>query len=47
MTNKELYDAALQAITKLFSDQSVSQADTRNNLEELQSEIDLMLDSIA
>lgn len=41
-----LYQEALDAITKLFSDTSVPRAITKSNLEELAGEIEIMLDSI-
>jgi hypothetical protein len=44
--NHELYEAAVDAITKLFSDRSVSQTTARNNLLSLKDEIDMMIDSL-
>jgi hypothetical protein len=46
MDNEELYDAALKAITDLFSDQSVSQSKARENLRGLRDEIDMYIDSL-
>ena len=40
------YEAALEAINKVFSDQSVSQQETRKSLQSLRDEIDVMLDSL-
>ena len=46
MTNDELYDQAMEAITKLFSDTSVSPSKARENLRTLQGEIDDMIDTL-
>jgi hypothetical protein len=46
MSNEQLYDAALKAITTLFSDQSVSQEEAANNLRALRDEINIMLDTL-
>jgi hypothetical protein len=46
VTNEQLYEAALAAITKLFSDQSVSVAEARENLGGLKDEINIMLDTL-
>ena len=46
MPNKDLYEIALDAITELFSDPSVSVSDCKDNLVSLKSEIDTMLDSL-
>ncbi len=46
MTNEQLYDAAMDAVTKLFSDQSVSMAEAKRNLERLRDEIDILLDAL-
>ena len=43
---EELYEQAVEAITKLFGDRSVSQATCRDNLLSLKDEIDVMLDSL-
>lgn len=45
-TNDELYEEAMQAITKLFSDQSVSVEETRINLYTLIGEIQIMLEAL-
>lgn len=42
-SNEELYDDALEAITTLFSDQSVSRSRARENLKSLMGEIEIML----
>lgn len=44
--NEELYDKAVDAITELFNDASVSQEDCKNNLEALISEIKIMIESL-
>lgn len=46
MNNDELYEAAKEAITNLFSDSSVSQAEARRNLEGLIEEIRTMIDTL-
>lgn len=46
MKNQELYNAALEAITRLFSDDSVSQAEARRNLKALRDEIDILIDTL-
>ncbi len=46
MTNEELYDEAVKAATALFGDSSVSQSETRSQLEALKNEIDAMLDTL-
>jgi hypothetical protein len=43
MTNDELYEAARQAADELFSDTSVSVAETRANMNTLIEDISLML----
>jgi len=40
------YDAALEAIIELFSDQSMSKAECRENLNSLIGEIETMIDSL-
>ena len=45
MTNDELYEKALDAITDLFCDLSVSVSTCRENLEALKDEIDICLDA--
>ena len=44
--NEELYQAAIDAITELFSDKSVSVSDCRANLEGLIEEIKMLLESL-
>lgn len=46
MSNEELYDAAVEAISKLFGDRSVSQAQAKENLRNLKGEIDVFIDSL-
>lgn len=46
MSNDQLYERALEAITRLFSDQSVGVSTAIENLESLQGEIDIMIDSL-
>jgi hypothetical protein len=46
MTNDELIEAAKKAITDLFGDTSVSKSTTRENLNELISEIEIMIDTL-
>ena len=46
MNNKELYEAALNAIHKLFSDMEVSKEKAIENLEGLKEEIDLLIETI-
>lgn len=46
-TNEELYEKALEAITELFSDTSVSQSECKRNLQELISEIKTMIGSLS
>lgn len=45
-TNEELYEAAKDAATALFSDQSVSQGVTRSQLEDLIGEIRGMIETL-
>lgn len=45
-TNKELYDKALEAITELFSDTSVSKETAIENLNTLLGEIEVMIESL-
>lgn len=45
-TNEELYEKAQEAITALFSDTSVSQEETWQNLDELAGEIQILQDSL-
>ena len=44
--NEQLYEQALKAIEKLFSDKSVSQEQAKENLESLISEIEIMIESM-
>lgn len=44
--NEQLYKKALDAITELFNDTSVSQEIAKENLEGLISEIEIMIDSL-
>ena len=46
MPSEDLYQRALDAITELFSDSSASISECREDLESLQSEIDILLDSL-
>ncbi len=46
MDNTELYNKALEAITELFSDADVTQAQCRNNLNSLIGEINMLLDTL-
>lgn len=46
MNNEELYQAALETITELFRDKSVSVSDCRGNLEGLKDEINTLLESL-
>ena len=46
MTNEELYDKAMEAITDLFSDTSVSSRMCKENLANLVDEIHIMIDSL-
>ena len=43
---KTRYDRAVDAATELFSDTSVSRAETRELLRDLRGEIDTMLDTL-
>ena len=40
------YDEALQAVMELFSDMSVEQSETREMLETLRGEIDILIESL-
>lgn len=44
--NQALYDAAVDAITELFSDQSVSKEQAKSNLQGLKEEINTMIESL-
>lgn len=44
--NEQLYDKAMEAITNLFSDSSVSQAEAIRQLESLIDEIKMLIDTL-
>jgi len=44
--NDQLYEKAVEAITELFSDKSVSQSEAKANLESLIGEIEIMIESL-
>lgn len=44
--NDKLYDAALEAINRLYSDTSVSRFKAAQNLSTLRGEIDILLDTL-
>ncbi len=46
MSNQDLYDRALKAISELFEDTSVPQSTTWEALDELAGEIELLQDSL-
>lgn len=46
MSNEELLEKAKEAINELFGDMSVSQKTTRENLEELIGDIEIMIDGL-
>ena len=46
MSNEELFEKAKEAITDLFSDMSVPQSTTRENLNALVGEIEILLDTL-
>jgi len=46
MTNEELYDKALETISELFGDTSISQRECKENLESLIAEIQIMLSGL-
>jgi hypothetical protein len=46
MSNEELYQQAMDAITRLFSDKSVSVSTARENLNSLIGKIEILLDSL-
>ena len=46
MSNDELLEKAKEAISKLFGDMSVSPNTTRENLNELIDDIEIMLDAL-
>lgn len=46
MSNEELYQKAVEAVTKLFSDMSVSRSEAADNLRALIGEIEIMLSTL-
>lgn len=44
--NEKLYESAIEAVNRLFSDQSVPQSEARKNLRALRGEIDILLDTL-
>ena len=46
MDNAELYDKALEAITELFNDTSVSQKQAEQNLNSLIDEITILIETL-
>lgn len=46
MSHDDLVEAAKQAINKVFGDQSVGRETTKESLEELASDIEVMLDTL-
>ena len=44
--NEKLYDEALAAINRMFSDRNVSPETTRENLRGLRDEIEMLIDAI-
>lgn len=46
MNNEDLYNKALETITELFNDTSVSQKEAKANLESLISEMEIMIESL-
>jgi hypothetical protein len=44
--HQELYDKAVEALSNLFSDPSVSPSVTRKSLEELKGEINIYIDAL-
>jgi len=47
MSNEELYEKALEAVTELFSDKSVSQSECKSNLETLIGEIEMLISTLS
>lgn len=45
-TSDRLYDSAFQAVQRLFSDTTVTAAETRTSLEALKQEIDNLLETL-
>ena len=46
MSNEELYERAMGAISELFSDPNVDRSTTMNNLDSLIGEIRIMLEAL-
>ena len=46
MTHEELYEKAMEAISELFGDTSVSQGETKASLNTLIGEIEIMIDTL-
>lgn len=46
MKHEKLCEAALEAVTKVFSDNSVGRSTTRESLKNLRDEIDILLDTL-
>lgn len=46
MNNMDLYANALEAITRLFADKSVSKETCKDNLRTLKDEIDILIESL-
>lgn len=44
--DRRVYDAAMQAVNRLFSDTTVERSQTREDLKSLRDEIDVMLDDL-
>jgi hypothetical protein len=44
--SQKKYNAVMEALNALFSEQSVSQKETKNMLEDIQGEIDILIDSL-
>jgi len=47
MLNEELYEKAVEAITELFSDSSVSQSTAKKNLNSLIGEIEILISTLS
>ena len=47
MSNGELYETAMESVTALFSDQSVSQSECKSNLETLIDEIEVLISTLS
>jgi hypothetical protein len=46
MSNEKLYEKAMEAISELFGDVSVSKSTTRENLNTLLAEIQVMIEAL-